>query len=70
MSVFGNTAAIASLNPVRLFVQAMRISSTFRFFRLFSTEAQNFDVHMTQQRHSLGASFLKSLDCRKLLLMT
>ena len=48
MSVFGNTAAIASLNPVRLFVQAMRISSTFRFFRLFSTEAQNFDVHMTQ----------------------
>ena len=34
MSVFGNTASIASLNPVRLSVQAMRISSmpvTFAF---------------------------------------
>ena len=40
ISVFGNTAFMAESNPLRLSVQAMKMSSTPLFFRLFNTEAQ------------------------------
>ena len=40
ISVLGNTAPIAAENPVRLSVQAMKMSSTPRFFSPLSTVVQ------------------------------
>ena len=54
ISVFGNIAFIAESNPLRLSVQAMKMSSTPLFFRLFNTEAQ---CPMKRGRLYLALSF-------------
>ena len=48
ISALGNTASIAAENPVRLSVQAMKISSTPRFLSPLSTVAQTPQRRFTQ----------------------
>ena len=45
----GNTASMAEENPVRLSVQAIKISSTPRFFKLLRTVAQNLALSFSLQ---------------------
>lgn len=47
-SIFGKTASMAAENPVKLSVQAMKMSSTPRFLRPLSTVAQNLALSLSQ----------------------
>ncbi len=50
ISVLGNTASMAVENPVRLSVQAMRMFSIPRFFRLLSTVSQYLALSFSPSR--------------------
>ena len=59
ISVWEKVAWIAASNPVKLSVQAMKISSTPRFFRLLSTVAQHLALSFSST-HMPRTSFRPS----------